>query len=215
MNESAETLDAKTNSEAAPLAGDTAEFLANDDAASDQPELILSTDSTSGGQEDHPFGDDAGSPASVANDAPDTESVGDEASLDSTATDADGSATAESAGGTSPVEDHLSGIDVQKNQFTPLEAEQIQARTDGNLTMLMDLELPVAVELGRISMQVKDILELGPGAVVELNKFSGEPVEIYVNAKKFAEGEVVVVEQNFGVRITALIGPNEKLGHLQ
>ena len=89
----------------------------------------------------------------------------------------------------------------------------IQAQ--GNIGMLVDLQLPVAVELGRVNMMVKDILELGPGAVVELNKFSGEPVDIYVNNKKFAEGEVVVVDQNFGVRILALIGPNERLMNLQ
>jgi len=77
--------------------------------------------------------------------------------------------------------------------------------------MLMDLDLPIAVELGRIRMLVKDILELGPGAVVELNKFSGEPVDIYCNDKVFAEGEVVVIDQNFGVRITALVGPAERI----
>ena len=60
-------------------------------------------------------------------------------------------------------------------------------------------------------MLVKEILELGPGAVVELNKISSDPVDIYLNNKKFAEGEVVVVDQNFGVRITALIGPEERL----
>ncbi|MCK5145284.1 flagellar motor switch protein FliN [bacterium] len=81
--------------------------------------------------------------------------------------------------------------------------------------MLMDLELPVTVELGRIKMMVKDILDLGPGALIELNKFSGEPVDVYVNEKKFAEGEVVVIEQNFGVRITALIGPDERLMNLK
>ena len=64
-------------------------------------------------------------------------------------------------------------------------------------------------------MLVKDILELGPGAVVELNKFSGEPVDIFVNNKKFAEGEVVVIDQNFGVRILALVGPDERLENLQ
>ena len=94
-------------------------------------------------------------------------------------------------------------------------AGQDSGRNQRNIGMLMDLELPVTVELGRIRMMVKDILELGPGALIELNKFSGEPVDIYVNEKKFAEGEVVVVEQNFGVRITALIGPDERLMNLK
>ncbi len=88
-------------------------------------------------------------------------------------------------------------------------------RNQRSIGMLMDLELPVTVELGRIKMMVKDILDLGPGALIELNKFSGEPVDVYVNEKKFAEGEVVVIEQNFGVRITALIGPDERLMNLK
>jgi len=88
-------------------------------------------------------------------------------------------------------------------------------RNQRNIGMLMDLDLPVSVELGRIRMMVKEILELGPGALIELNKFSGEPVDIYVNDKKFAEGEVVVIDQNFGVRLTALIGPDERLTNLK
>ena len=88
-------------------------------------------------------------------------------------------------------------------------------RNQRNIGMLMDLDLPVSVELGRIQMMVKEILELGPGALIELNKFSGEPVDIYVNDKKFAEGEVVVIDQNFGVRLTALIGPDERLMNLK
>jgi len=106
-------------------------------------------------------------------------------------------------------------VDVTASKFGPVGNEEINTSGPNNISMLMDLELPVAVELGRVHMLVKDILTIGPGAVVELNKFSGEPVDVYVNNKKFAEGEVVVVDQNFGVRISALVGPNEKLEHLQ
>jgi len=70
------------------------------------------------------------------------------------------------------------------------------------------------VELGRKRLLVKEILELEPGVVIELKKFSGEPVDIYVDNKKFAEGEVVKIEQNFGVRITALVGPDDRLPRL-
>ncbi len=84
-----------------------------------------------------------------------------------------------------------------------------------NIGLLMNLELPIAVELGRVSMLVKDILELCPGVVIELNKFSGEPVDLYVNGKKFAEGELVVVNHNLGVRLTALVGPDEKVSCLE
>ena len=98
--------------------------------------------------------------------------------------------------------------DTQKSAAGGEEKGQDESK---NIGMLMDLELPLSVELGRIRMMVKDILELGPGSLVELNKFSGEPVDIYVNNKKFAEGEVVVLDQNFGVRITALVGPDERI----
>ena len=106
-------------------------------------------------------------------------------------------------------------VDVKPGKFAPIGNEDSGAVGQNNISMLMDLELPVAVELGRVKMLVKDILSIGPGAVIELNKFSGEPVDVYVNNKKFAEGEVVVVDQNFGVRISALVGPNEKLENLQ
>lgn len=102
-------------------------------------------------------------------------------------------------------------VEVHGAQFQDIGKNPVRSSEKNNINMLMNLDLPVAVELGRVQMMVKDILELGPGAVVELNKFSGEPVDIFVNNKKFAEGEVVVVDQNFGVRITALIGPDEML----
>lgn len=105
-------------------------------------------------------------------------------------------------------------VNIYESQFTPITPNDDGMGSQGSINMLMDLELPVAVELGRVRMFVKDILELGPGSVVELDKFSGEPVDLFVNNKKFAEGEVVVVDQNFGVRITALVGPNERLSQL-
>lgn len=105
-------------------------------------------------------------------------------------------------------------VQVETGSFAPLENEDAVYTAPRSIDMLMDLELPVAVELGRVGMVIKDILELGPGAVIELNKFSGEPVDIFLNKKKFAEGEVVVIDQNFGVRITALVGPTERLSNL-
>lgn len=80
-----------------------------------------------------------------------------------------------------------------------------------NLDMLLDINLPIVIELGRTQMLVKDILELGPGSVIELNKLSGEPVDLFVNDKKFARGEVVVIEENFGIRITELIKLDERI----
>jgi len=84
-----------------------------------------------------------------------------------------------------------------------------------NIKLLMDVELPVSIELGRTRMHISEILTLGPGSVVELDKLVGEPVDLLVNRKKVARGEVVVVEENFGLRITQLISPEERLKNLQ
>ncbi|MCC7052676.1 MAG: flagellar motor switch protein FliN [Gemmatimonadaceae bacterium] len=81
--------------------------------------------------------------------------------------------------------------------------------------MLMDLTLPVSIELGRTTMSVQEILQLGRGSVVQLERLAGEPIDIYVGDRRFAEGEVVVLGENFGVRVTRIInrsGGTELLG---
>ncbi|MFQ5499011.1 MAG: flagellar motor switch protein FliN [Candidatus Zixiibacteriota bacterium] len=80
-----------------------------------------------------------------------------------------------------------------------------------NIDLLMDVNLPVSIELGRTKMSISDILALGPGSVVELSKLAGEPVDLLVNYKIVARGEVVVVDENFGVRVTQLLTPEERL----
>ena len=82
------------------------------------------------------------------------------------------------------------------------------------LERVMDIHLPVVIELGRTRMLIKEIIDLAPGAIIELDKLTGEPVELYVNGKKFALGEVVVVDENFGVRITELVKIEERLASL-
>ena len=72
------------------------------------------------------------------------------------------------------------------------------------LGMLLDLSLPVSIELGRTSMTVQEILRLGRGAVIQLDRLAGEPIDIYVGDRKFAEGEVVVLGEHFGVRISRI-----------
>jgi len=71
---------------------------------------------------------------------------------------------------------------------------------------LLDITMPVAIEIGRASMTVQEILQLGIGSVVQLDRIVGEPVDIYVSDRKFAQGEVVVVGEHFGVRITKVLG---------
>ncbi|HEX6632050.1 MAG TPA: flagellar motor switch protein FliN [Gemmatimonadaceae bacterium] len=73
------------------------------------------------------------------------------------------------------------------------------------LSMLLDLTLPVSIELGRTSMTVQEILRLGRGSVIQLERLAGEPIDIYVGSRRFAEGEVVVLGEHFGVRITRIV----------
>jgi flagellar motor switch protein FliN len=81
----------------------------------------------------------------------------------------------------------------------------IGASSEVPISMLMDLTLPVAIELGRTTMSVQEILQLGRGSVVQLERLAGEPIDIYVGDRRFAEGEVVVLGENFGVRVTRII----------
>jgi flagellar motor switch protein FliN/FliY len=84
-----------------------------------------------------------------------------------------------------------------------------------NIELLMDVELPISIELGKTKMNISDILGLAPGSIVELDKLVGEPVDLLVNQRCVARGEVVVVEENFGLRITQLVSPEERLRNLK
>jgi len=86
---------------------------------------------------------------------------------------------------------------------------------DDKLEFLKDLQLNVYIELGRTKMQIKDILELERGYVIELEKLASEPVDVFVNNKKIAEGEVVVIDKHFGIRITNLLEASERLQGLK
>jgi flagellar motor switch protein FliN/FliY len=88
--------------------------------------------------------------------------------------------------------------------FDDLSFEETHAAGEVPLSMLMDLTLPVSIELGRTSMTVQEILRLGRGAVIQLDRLAGEPIDIYVGDRKFAEGEVVVLGEHFGVRISRI-----------
>ena len=80
-----------------------------------------------------------------------------------------------------------------------------------NLDFILDIPLQVTVELGRTKLLVKDILQLNQGAVVELTKLAGEPLDIFVNSKLVARGEAVVVNEKFGVRLVDIVTPNERV----
>ena len=84
-----------------------------------------------------------------------------------------------------------------------------------DLEFLLDIPLLISVELGRTRMLISDLLQLGQGSVVELEKLAGEPLEIYVNSRLVARGEVVVVNEKFGVRLTDIVSPTERVGQLR
>lgn len=122
---------------------------------------------------------------------------------------------------TAPV---LQGFQSQQVQHMPVQHPefadfshdvQVSGMLPRNLTLLLDVPLNVTVELGRARKAIRDILDLTPGAILELDKLAGEPVDILVNNKRIAIGEVVVIDENFGVRVTDIVSPNERIKTLQ
>ena len=95
---------------------------------------------------------------------------------------------------------------------TPLSAQENQSR---RLELLLDVPLDLSVELGRTRMSIQDLLNLSPGSVVELDKIAGEPLDILINDRLIARGEAVVVNDKFGVRITDIVSPSERIARLR
>ncbi|MYL62439.1 flagellar motor switch phosphatase FliY [Bacillus hwajinpoensis] len=104
---------------------------------------------------------------------------------------------------------------IQNVQFTNFSQEDHPYGEQRNLNMLLDIPLQVTVELGRTKRIVKDILELSHGSILELDKLAGEPVDILINSKLIAKGEVVVIDENFGVRVTDILSAAERLSKLR
>lgn len=94
--------------------------------------------------------------------------------------------------------------DLSTPQFAELSPTGA-AQSEVPLSMLLDLTIPVTIELGRTRMSVQEILRLGRGSVVQLERLAGEPIDVYVGDRRFAEGEVVVIGEHFGIRITRLV----------
>ena len=108
-----------------------------------------------------------------------------------------------------------STVTVQPVQFASFEdLDQVQGPQNQNLNILLDVKLQLTVELGRTELPIKKVLELTKGSIVTLNKAAGEPVELYANGKLIAYGEVVVIEDNFGLRITHITDPAKRLNSL-
>ena len=103
-------------------------------------------------------------------------------------------------------------VTVQPVQFASFEdLDQVQGPQNQNLNILLDVKLQLSVELGKAELPIKKVLELTKGSIVSLNKAAGEPVELYANGKLIAYGEVVVIEDNFGLRITHITDPVKRL----
>lgn len=106
-----------------------------------------------------------------------------------------------------------SGVPVQNAQFAPLTNEPVEVNT-ANISLIQDVPLQVTVELGRTKKSIREILEFSTGSIIELDKLAGEPVDIHVNGQLTAKGEVVVIDENFGVRITEIVSPMERVQSL-
>jgi flagellar motor switch protein FliN len=100
------------------------------------------------------------------------------------------------------------------SQMLGFDQERAKREAIRDLEFILDIPLEVSVELGRTKMFINDLLQLGQGSVIELNKLAGEPLEILVNRKLVARGEVVVVNEKFGVRLTDVISPMERIRQL-
>ncbi|MGP1576392.1 MAG: flagellar motor switch protein FliN [Treponema sp.] len=99
---------------------------------------------------------------------------------------------------------------VQSIQFPPLQ-NGVTGTEQGNIGLIMDVYMEMTVELGRTRKMIKEILSMGEGHIIELDKLAGEPVDILVNHKPIAKGEVVVIDENFGVRVTEILSPAERI----
>ncbi|BBH20864.1 flagellar motor switch phosphatase FliY [Paenibacillus baekrokdamisoli] len=106
-------------------------------------------------------------------------------------------------------------VNVQPVQFANFQGAPFIQPDESNLNLLLDIPLKVTVELGRTQKQIKDILELSQGSIIELDKLAGEPVDILVNNKLIAKGEVVVIDENFGVRVTDIVSQWDRIQKLQ
>ena len=93
--------------------------------------------------------------------------------------------------------------------------EEVRGESVRDLDFLLDIPLTVSVELGRTRMLINDLLQLGQGSVIRLDKLAGEPVEVLVNSNLIAKGEVVVINEKFGIRLTDIISPAERLKQLK
>lgn len=107
-----------------------------------------------------------------------------------------------------------SKTEVSNVHFDELKRTKSEGKTTFNLDFILDIPLTLSAELGRSKMLISELLQLGQGSVLELSKLAGEPMDIYVNQRLIARGEVVVVNEKFGVRLTDIVSPAERVNKL-
>lgn len=106
-------------------------------------------------------------------------------------------------------------VTVQPVKFSSFDTDsKISAEETHNLDLLMDIELELTVELGKCQLPIKKVLELTKGSIIELDKVAGEPVDLYANGKHIANGEVVVIGDNFGIRIIGITAPENRIKNI-
>jgi len=105
--------------------------------------------------------------------------------------------------------------EIKPADFYQLEDSQEQKSISNNIERILDVPVTISAELGRTRMVINDLLQLGQGSVIELDKLAGEPLEVLVNDRLIARGEVVVVNEKFGIRLTDIISPLERIKQLR
>lgn len=106
-------------------------------------------------------------------------------------------------------------VELESNgQGEPLDETESGQKVEYDIDLILDIPLDVSVELGKVKMLVNDLLQLGQGSIVDLEKPAGEPLDIYVNAKLVARGEVVVVDEKYGIRVIDVVSPAERVESL-
>ena len=103
------------------------------------------------------------------------------------------------------VQPQMANVNVQPAQFTTFSSDVNPMQSQENIELIKDVPLEVTVELGRTHKSISEILDFSPGTIIELDKIAGEPIDVLVNGKYVAKGEVVVIEESFGVRVTEII----------
>ena len=113
------------------------------------------------------------------------------------------------------VEEEDTPVPAHRADFTPLQsAPREEADRDGNLKMIMDIPVEIKVEVGNSRLTIHEILNLSPGAIIELDRTAGSPADIIVNGTIVGQGDVVIVEESYGIRITKLVTPEDRLNSL-